>query len=269
MAEGERSDAELVEDAHAGSAAAFATLLHRHAAAVHATVADATDPIDATTATFTDAMRSLAELEPGHAVGPWLLGLAARHTPRPHLVEAGPVPPLGQEQIDAIWAELDARWPDGHRSRRIPRWVGWAALVGALVGLAILIPYALLTAPPPADDPRSDELLAVPFDDPAVQDEDLGEAPVLADDVDVDELPSFQFPDEPAAPAAPVESPADAPAPPPEPIEDEPAPDPEPEPDPDPGGEPEPPPEPEPDPPEPGEEPGAGGAPGEAGPTDG
>jgi hypothetical protein len=190
------SDAELVERARAGSAPAFAVLLHRHGAAVRAVVAGDRDPTGAVIGTFVTAMRRL----PAHPVDDtprdWLLQLAASEVRKPQTADAQPMPDLEPDELDEIWAELDLRWPDGRVPRTVPRWVGWSALVITLAALAILVPYTVLTLGGNGDDGPNElaSLVARPFEDPDAEDPDT-EAPVdEASDEDL-EPPPFVFPD--------------------------------------------------------------------------
>ena len=228
---GDRSDAELVRLAAAGTAPAFAVLLHRHGPAVRSVVDPAKDPTGALIGTFVAAMRELPDVDPDEPVRPWLLELAQHQvkSPAPPADAAGPLDP---EEEDEAWAELDVRWPDGRVPRNIPPWVGWTALVVALVALAVLVPYLVLGNGGDDDqDAVLAELVAIPFEQ---EGEEREPAPELFEDEELEPLPSFEFPeaDEEPATAPPPPPPAPEPAAPdPEPV---PQPEPEPEPEPDP-----------------------------------
>ncbi len=131
-------DAELVPLARAGERPAFAVLFHRHVGAVYDTIRtsapDGTVARRLTVAAFSDALRHLDRLDP-EQVRDALIELgrrrAAGHTPG-----AG-VPALTVGAVDAIWRELDARWPTGEPPRREPGLTA-AVTIGALVAVLIL-----------------------------------------------------------------------------------------------------------------------------------
>jgi hypothetical protein len=213
------SDAELVERARAGSAPAFAVLLHRHGPAVRAVVAGDRDPTGAVIGTFVTAMRRLPDHPVDDTPRDWLLQLAASEVREPRTADAQPAPDLEPDELDEIWAELDLRWPDGRVPRTVPRWVGWSALVITLAALAILVPYTVLTLGGNGDDGPNElaGLVARPFEDPDAEapvdeapDEDLEPPPFVFPDVDLESAPADTTePDptpEPIAGAAPPPS---------------------------------------------------------------
>lgn len=196
MQHSDGSDAELVERARAGSAPAFAVLLHRHAPTVRTVVADDRDPTGAVVGTFVTAMRRLPKHPPDADPRAWLLELAAAEVRTPHPIGDLPPPELDQEELDEIWAELDLRWPDGRAPRSLPRWVSWSALVLALAALAVLMPYAVLTLGANGNDGPTElaSLVARPFDE-QIEEGALDEE--LEEDL---EPPTFEFPDMQAEP---------------------------------------------------------------------
>jgi hypothetical protein len=167
--DGPPSDAELLARADAGDGAAFAVLVHRHAATLHATAtaSGSDDPEAEVVATLSRAMRQL-DTAPTEDVAGWLVGLQARRRG-----VTGEVPDLDQvttlqeRVLDAIWAELAPRWPTGRRPVRLPRWVGHVALVALLLVLSVAVPYLLLvTAADPASGPAPlAEVVAEPLED--------------------------------------------------------------------------------------------------------
>jgi hypothetical protein len=179
---GHHSDAELMKLAKAGWAPAFAVLVHRHAPVVHAALGDDPDPLSATTAVFVHAMRELRQRDADAPLAPWLLELIDRPPP------AEPSAPTAEE-LDAIWLELDRRWPDGERPATTWPWRRLAT-VAALVVVAAAVPALVLGV----DGPEAEdlELRAVPVTD---------EAPVV-ETPDDDSLPSFSFPVAPDADSA-------------------------------------------------------------------
>jgi hypothetical protein len=242
-----RSDAELIALAQTGWAPAFAVLLHRHGPSVHAVFADDADPLGGVIDTYVAAMRELHHGIPSGPIEAWLLDLAVSERGSQPLDPRGGrrrSVPLADEQLDEVWAELDLRWPDGRIPHHVPHWVGWTALVAALVGLGILVPYAVLTAGGSVEQPL-EELQAYPVEAP-VEEVDVEEPE--GDELDGFDLPAVTFPDVEQTPA-PEPGPAPAPEPQPEPApEPAPLPEPEPEPEPEPLPEPEPQPEPVPEP---------------------
>jgi hypothetical protein len=139
-----RSDEELVTLARRGWPAAFAVLLHRHGATVRAAVADSSNPDAAVVRTFTRAMRQLPRADTAAPVAPWLLALAPGRGDRTAPSEPPP-PALDDPQVDALWAELAPRWPEGRVPRRLPTWLRYSLLTLVLTGLAVVIPYATIT----------------------------------------------------------------------------------------------------------------------------
>ena len=144
-----RSDAELVRLAQQGVPTAFAALVHRHAPVVRATVATADDPQAAVVDTFVLAMRRLRDLDPDEPIGPWLQTLAHRQGSDPAPVAPDRAPAMDVDELDRVWLELARRWPKGRRPRRLPRWlvrgVSAIALIAAVLAVAVLGPYVVLT----------------------------------------------------------------------------------------------------------------------------
>ena len=170
MSDADRDDEELLARARDGEASAFAILVHRHAATLHAAaVASSGAAADAATLTtvrrtFLLAMRRLDRADPTDLEG-WLLSVQG--TPLDEEAAARATP-LTTSELDELWRQLAPCWPRGRRRRRLPRWVGQVALVLVLLALAVAVPYALLvTAVEEADqgpDPIA-EVVAVPIDD--------------------------------------------------------------------------------------------------------
>ncbi|MTV26973.1 hypothetical protein FTX61_16355 [Nitriliruptoraceae bacterium ZYF776] len=225
-----RPDAELVELAQAGWGPAFAVLVHRHGPAVLAACADSKDPWQDTLDVFARALRKLHERDPDAEVLPWLLSLAGRPAPD-HVPEADP------EDLDALWLELDARWPDGRLPRRTPKVLRRTALLVGLLAVGILVPAAVFASGETGGivDTELDPIRAFPIESEEEPEEE-----------DVEPLPDFELPevgpaDEPVAPPTvdpdptpdppattpPPTTPAPTPPPPPPP-----PPEPDPEPDP-------------------------------------
>lgn len=244
-----RSDAELLAFAREGVASAFAVLLYRHGPEILELAQRDPDPVGAVVATYIRAMRALPNADPGD-VRLWLLGFAAEEiegevdipaaptvgaaaasgghsaaatggaapqasngTARAVSPGRGPMdaPPLEtDDDLDEVWAELALRWPTGRAPRHLPSWAIWVITTIVLIALAILLPWAVLGAS--GDDAEAiEELSASPvLEDLTIQDEDD------EDDVEEQELPTFDFPE---PPDAEPESTQDT-APPPEPEPD-------------------------------------------------
>lgn len=188
MSDAERDDEELLARAREGDAPAFAALVHRHGATLHAAAiaasraasgaadsasgtADAAgDPSDGAAAlatvrrTFLRAMRRLDRADPADVEG-WLLEV--QRTPLDEDAAARAAP-LASAELDELWRELAPCWPRGRRRRRLPRWVAQVALVLVLLALAVAVPYALLVTAVDETDHGPDpiaEVVAVPIAD--------------------------------------------------------------------------------------------------------
>lgn len=228
------SDAELVKLSRGGSAPAFAVLVHRHGPAVRALVSNDEDPVGAVISTYVAAMRHL-DTEPGDPaqVRGWLLRLASAQVREPIAVGGAPLPALDEDELDEIWAELDLRWPDGRVPRHVPAWLGWTALVVAIVSLGVLVPYVALTWGNGDRDASIDEVLrAEPYahEDFLGADDEVELEQTEVEDLEF-ELPPIDFGDPGTQTTTDPEptQPADPPPPPPPPASEEPDPDPEPE----------------------------------------
>lgn len=137
-------DDELVRLTRHGDRGAFAVLYHRHVRQVYATVAgsvsDGTVARGLTVAAFSDALRHLDQLDTAR-VGATLQQLARRraagHT------RGTNVPALNIGAVDAMWRELDQRWPSGEPPRKDP-----GAIVPITAGalIAVLVLGAMLAS---------------------------------------------------------------------------------------------------------------------------
>lgn len=147
----EQSDARLVDAALGGDRTAFAVLIDRTLATVWSIVTrgstDVGNAREATYAVYLDAMRELSRGQRRAEVVAWLTGIAERYAPADR--EAARMPPLAlpADLADALWRDLDRRWPDGRPAQggAIPwRRMGIAA---ALVVLAAVGPVAFVGLP--------------------------------------------------------------------------------------------------------------------------
>ncbi|MEX2551244.1 MAG: hypothetical protein WD638_13555 [Nitriliruptoraceae bacterium] len=173
-----RDDADLLARAREGDATAFAALLHRHGPAVHAALSEpatageqqGSEAWSAVTAevsrTFLEAIRRIEYADETDVQG-WLLRLALGDDPTPDALARAQEPePLPATVLDEVWDGLAARWPTGRRPLRLPRWVGRAALLVVLLGLAAGVPYVVLVTASDRDDtpPPISEVDAVPHE---------------------------------------------------------------------------------------------------------
>ena len=241
-----RSDADLLDAARAGSAAAFAALLHRHRDVIERSTQHTPDPEHAARAIIVDAMRGLPSAgatapgtdggteaavdgAPELDVRTWLASIAARRAPSGTSEQDGrPGTERPQDGwFDHAWVRTERRWPTGRRPLRVPRRVAAALGVVALAGLSSAVTVATLTAQPFTE--VLSELVAEPVDDPSelvvpgpVEELEPEEVPELFDDIELGELPTYDLggsggssapgPSAPAppAPSPPSEDPADA-----------------------------------------------------------
>lgn len=137
-------DAQLVARAARGEVGAFAILVHRHAAGIYAHTGD----MALVQRAFQRAMRRLDHADTDDVPG-WLRSLVPARRGAGRSPDAGGVhgstPLLATHELDALWAVLAVRWPQGRRRLRLPRWVGQVALVLFLLVLAVTLPYLVLT----------------------------------------------------------------------------------------------------------------------------
>jgi hypothetical protein len=198
------SDAQLLELARAGSAPAFASLLHRHRHRLQRAASRSEDPAGTLEVAGVTAMRALRSErggpeDGGVSVDPggWLVGLVATEAaraPAPPQVE----PMLPGDWFARLWVDLDRRWPSGRRRPQPPRWA--TALLAALLlaGGAGTATFVVLT-----QDQQTEvvgELVATPLEGggalraPAEEVErEPEEAPELFGDVELGELPSYDL----------------------------------------------------------------------------
>jgi hypothetical protein len=187
------TDDELLGQAQAGAAPAFAILVHRYAALLHAAASDGSASkaggrdaaaLDTVRRTFLRAMRRLDAAD-GAALGSWLLELQG--TPL-STAEADRAAPLTTAELDRLWGELAPCWPRGRRHRHPPRWLGHVAIVVLLLALSVAVPYALLVtaAEEEAEAPVPvEEVVGIPIENDEF-DLRFEDAPVGAEDADPD-----------------------------------------------------------------------------------
>ena len=221
------TDADLVELAAAGSAPAFASLLHRHRDVLHRGALRAEHPEDAVESTLVAAVR---DLHRGRLRADDLrehLDALMESVVREDRGLPGIERLLPPDWFDRAWVRVEDRWPTGRRHPHAPRWtwhvVGAAVLAAAGAGGTFLVVTADVTTEvvselvaEPVEDvgaPASDPLPA-PDTPPPV------ESPELFDDVELGELPTYDL----TGPEAAGDAPAGRPtiAPPPDTADDEP-----------------------------------------------
>jgi hypothetical protein len=193
------TDDELLREAQAGAAPAFAILVYRYAALLHMAASDGSSDarshgsgseaggrdavaLDIVRRTFLRAMRRLDAAD-GAALGSWFLELQG--TPLA-ADEADRAAPLTTAELDALWGELAPSWPRGRRPTRPPRWLGHVAVVLLLLALSVAVPYALLVTAAQEEDEApvpDEEVVAVPIEN---DDFDLRfeDAPIDPDEAD-------------------------------------------------------------------------------------
>lgn len=234
MTYAERSDAQLLELSRQGLASAFCVLVHRHGPTVlhHARTDD--DPIGATSATFIRAMRTLPDADRDDVAG-WLLDLTADElgvdrgslsddatVPMQPTSPHGPASPTAtiaiDPRLDEVWADLAPRWPSGTKRRHLPSWAIWIGTILVLMGLAILVPWAVLGSHGNGD-PVIPEVRA----SPVLEDRQVEEEPDDEEDEEEPEpLPTFEFPEPPDEDGS-VPEPDPEPTPTPDPTDDAPS----------------------------------------------
>ncbi len=197
-----RSDPELLALARRGSDSAFAVLVHRHGPRVIRAASGGQDPVDHAVRVFTTAMRRLDDA-PDDLTGwidaiasegdhPSLSDGAAAREPDGAAVstsgdttsinDAGHLPDDIDATIDAIWAQLTSRWPNGRRRMRVSPAVTWAITIVVTVAVSAAVPWLVLGSFP--HEPDIQELRAFPIDDDPTPEPEPGEQP----------LPTFEFP---------------------------------------------------------------------------
>lgn len=196
------SDTDLVRHASAGSAPAFATIVHRHAPQVHAVFSHAPDPHARVTATFLDAMKRLDSLGEEAEVGSTLLEIAGA---RGGDATSGASEPsqLSDDEVDAIWAQLYRRWPSGRARPALPSAAPRAALVATLVAVGFLLPRMVLAAGA-TEEVELEHIVAKPYEEAEPENaEDAERAQDTLDDGDPPEQPLLPIPD-PDMPGDPI-----------------------------------------------------------------
>lgn len=194
------SDADLLELAAAGSAPAFASLLHRHRDVLQRGVVRAERPEDAAVATVVATMRDLRR---GRLRAELLRDRLAEHVESSVVADRGRpgverlLPP---EWFDRTWVRVEARWPSGRRPFRAPRWT-WHVVGAVLLAASGSVGTFLVVTAEVSTEVIS-ELVAEAVEDggtpaPApprpVDPPPETESPELFDDVELGDLPSYDL----------------------------------------------------------------------------
>lgn len=211
------SDADLVELASAGSAPAFASLLHRHRDVVQRGALRAEHPQRTVEATMLAALRDVRR------------GRLPVGDPREHLARLVDTEVLrdpgrpGVERIlpadwfDRAWVRVERRWPTGRRRVRPPRWAGYVAASLLLVAAGGVGTALVVTADVTTE--VVSELVAEPIEDPQVLvvpgpqvEPEPEEVPELFGDVELGQLPGYDLSgeDDAPGPSAPTVGPPPA-----------------------------------------------------------
>lgn len=191
-------DSDLLELARAGSAPAFASLLHRHRDIIHRGALRAEHPERVVEAAMVATVRDVRrDRVAADDLRGWLDGIVDRQ------VQRDPGRPgverfLPGDWFDRAWVRAERTWPSGRRRVHVPRWVRHA---GAAVVLALAsagVTYLVVTADVATE--VITELIAEPIDDPdvlvvpgPVVDLEPEEAPELFGDVELGELPTYDL----------------------------------------------------------------------------
>jgi hypothetical protein len=193
-------DAELLDLAREGSAAALGSLLHRHRGALQRAVLRTADPERAAGVAMTAAVRAVRGgrlREPAEL--PALLeeataGVATR-APRTADVE----PLLPSDWFDRAWTATVRTWPSGRRP--LPRPPRWAALAVGAVLLAVAGAGGTWLALSSGDEREVlASIVASTLDGPSALDDApvapepvVEEAPELFGDVEIGQLPTYDL----------------------------------------------------------------------------
>lgn len=215
------SDADLVELATAGSAPAFASLLHRHRDVLRRGALRTEHPEDAVAAALVAALKDLRR---GRLRASGLrdrLDELMETVVRDDHGRPGVEQLLPPDWFDRAWVRVEDRWPTGRRRRRAPRWL-WHVLGAGLLATAGAAGTTFVVTADVATEVVS-ELVAEPIDDdvdtPArdPRTEDVVGPPAesleLFDDVELGELPTYDLTGEGATrpvPGRPMVGPPDA-----------------------------------------------------------
>jgi hypothetical protein len=203
-------DAELLGLARDGSAAALASLLHRHRAVLHRATLRAADPERAAAAAMTAAVRAVrgGHLHEATELPALLEGAAtevAAAAPRTADVE----PLLPADWFDRAWVATARTWPTGRRP--LPRPPRWASLAAAALLLAAAgAGGTWLALSSGGDREVLAGVVASTLDGPSALDDApvapepvVEEAPELFGDVEIGELPTYDLTTRPDAGSGP------------------------------------------------------------------
>ncbi len=214
------SDADLVELAAAGSAPAFASLLHRHRDVLHRGALRAEHPEDAVESALVAAVRDLRR---GRLRADDLrdqLDTLMESAVREDRGRPGVERLLPPDWFDRVWVRVEDRWPTGRRRLRAPRWT-WhvvGAVVLAVAGAAgtFLVVTADVTTEVVSQlvaEPIEEFDAPAPDEAPAPEEQPSTESPELFDDVELGELPTYDLTGTGAAGDVPAGRPTIAPPP--------------------------------------------------------
>jgi hypothetical protein len=208
------TDLELLELARAGSAPAFASLLHRHREVLDRSALRAEHPERALESAMLAAIRELRrDAVSSDDLRGWLVALVEEQ------VERDPGRPgvermLPADSFDRQWVRAERHWPSGRRLPSPPRWAVQVAIALMIATVGAGGAYLVVTAEMTTEVIR--DLIAEPVEDPdavvvpgPVIDAPAEEAPELFGDVEIGELPTYDLTGEGAreAPSGPTVSP--------------------------------------------------------------
>ncbi len=212
------SDADLVELAAAGSAPAFASLLHRHRDVLHRAALRAEHPEDAVESALVAAVRDLRR---GRLRADGLreqLDTLMECAVREDRGRPGVERLLPPDWFDRVWVRVEDRWPTGRRRLRAPRWrwhaVGALLLASAGAAGTFLVVTAEVTTEVVSErvaEPVEDVEAPAPDALPTPDELPPTESPELFDDVELGDLPTYDLTGPGAASDIPAGRPTIAP----------------------------------------------------------
>lgn len=157
------SDADLLELAAAGSAPAFASLLHRHRDVVQRGALRAERPEEAAVAALVAAVRDLRRGGLRADALRQRLSDLVEDVVRPRIGRPGVERLLPTDWFDRAWVRAELHWPSGRRPVRVPRGTGYVLGALLLAALGSIGTFLVMTADVTTE--VVSELVAEPLED--------------------------------------------------------------------------------------------------------
>lgn len=167
-----------------GSDSALAAIVHRHGPTVWQAVPRDADPLDATTVAFAALLRARSDDAAEHLDG-WLRTRVANAGTSPETHDTSP----DADELDALWARLRARWPNGRRRMLPSHALAWIATLVVTVAVSAAVPWLALGTF--AEEPSIPELRSFPVDAAPEPEEEPAE---VEEPVEETPLPTYEFP---------------------------------------------------------------------------